>query len=255
MSDLEHSVLTSLDASDPRLYPFLPELLTDLDDLGADPALIERLLVSTNTLPRQARVLDLGCGKGSATLHLLARHPWTALGLDGMPAFVTRARERAAALGISDRARFEVTDIRTWPGGEAFDAILLGAVGPVLGNTEATLRHVADWLTPLGVVVVDEAFHHEGKAGQDTPYHRSRQDLQAALDRAGFRVLAEAEESSGPNEEHQAMFEAIRRRAAALAQAHPEHRALFEGYVADQAREFAVLANDLVTTTLALGRA
>jgi hypothetical protein len=55
--------------------------------------------------------------------------------------------------------------------------------------------------------------------------------------------------------EHQAMFAAIRARAEALARRHPEDRALFEAYVAEQAREFEILGQEVVDVLLLLGRA
>lgn len=256
MSDLEASVLASLDGTDPRLYPYLPELLQDLDDLGAVPALIEQLLSGQADLPDLARVLDLGCGKGSVALHLLQRHSWTALGLDGMPAFVERARQRALALGLAERCRFEVADIRTWAGEGCFDIIVLGAIGPVLGDTETTLRRLDAWLAAAGRVVVDEVHVPEGAASRNAAYNRTRAELQAAIARAGFRILAEAQEAeAGRAGDHRAMFEAIRARADALARRHPGDRALFEAYIASQAQEFEILEQEVVDLTLLLGRA
>jgi cyclopropane fatty-acyl-phospholipid synthase-like methyltransferase len=255
MSDLELSVLTSLDGTDRRLFPYLPELLQDLDDLGAVPGLIGELLEGEAGLPSSARVLDLGCGKGSVALHLLQRHPWTALGLDGMPAFLARARERAAALGLAQRCRFEVADIRAWPGEGRFEVIVLGAVGAVLGDVETTLRRLDPWLAPGGRVVLDAVCIPEGAASRNAAYTQTRADLQAALARAGFRLLAEAQEpAAGRADDHQAMFEAIRTRAEALARRHPEDRPLFEAYVASQAQEFEVLAQEVVDSTLLLVR-
>lgn len=256
MSDLALSVVTSLDGTDPRLLPFLPELLLDLDDLGVSPALVEQLLSHQAHLPAQASLLDLGCGKGSVSLRLLQRHPWVALGLDAMPAFLERARARAEALGLAERCRFEVADIRAWEGGGRFDLIVLGAVGPVLGDVETTLRRLDAWLAPGGLVVVDEVFRLEGAASRNATCHQTRGELMASIVRAGFCLLAEAQEpGDGRADDHRAMFEAIRTRAGALALRHPEDRALLEAYVANQALEFDILAREVVDVTLLLGRA
>lgn len=256
MSDLALSVLTSLDGTDRRLLPYLPELLRDLDDLGAVPALIEQLLSCHADLPAQARVLDLGCGKGSVSLHLLQRHPWTALGLDGMPAFVERARQRADALGLAERCRFEVADIRAWAGEGRFEVIVLGAIGPVLGDAETTLRRLDAWLAPAGRVVMDVVYLPEGSTCRNATYNQTRIELMAAIARPGFCLLAEVQETeAGRADEHRAMFEAIRTRAEALARRHPEDRALFEAYVANQAQEFEILGQEVVDVTLLLGRA
>ncbi|MCL4820917.1 MAG: class I SAM-dependent methyltransferase [Vicinamibacteria bacterium] len=255
MSDLELSILASLDGNDLRLLPYLPELLQDLDDLGASPAQIESLLSAQTGLPAAARVLDLGCGKGSVALHLLERHPWVALGVDGMSAFVERARQRAEALGLAERCRFEVADIRDWPGAGHFDVIVLGAVGPVLGDEVTTLRRLDAWLAPRGRVVMDAVYVPDGTASRNTSYNQTRGELLDAIARAGFGVLGEAQQAGADRaEEHSAMFEAIRARAAALAGRHPEDRALFEAYVADQAREFEILGQEIVDVLLLLGR-
>jgi len=256
MSDLALSVVTSLDGTDPRLLPYLPELLLDLDDLGLSPALVEQLLSRQASLPARARLLDLGCGKGSVPLHLLQRHPWVALGLDAMPAFVERARARAEALGLAERCRFEVADIRAWAGEGRFDVIVLGAIGPVLGDAETTLRRLDAWLAPGGLVVMDAVHGLEGTTSRNAAYDQTRGELMASIARAGFRPLAEAQEpADGRAEEHRAMFEAIRTRAEALAQRYPADRALFEAYVANQAQEFEILAQEVVDVTLLLGRA
>lgn len=256
MSDLALSVLASLDGTDPRLYPYLPELLLDLDDLGAVPALIEQLLSDHGNPAGPARVLDLGCGKGSVSLHLLQRHPWTALGLDGMPAFVERARARANALGLTESCRFEVADIREWAGEGRFEIIVLGAIGPVLGDAETTLRRLDPWLAPEGRVVMDAVYLPDGASCRNASYHQTRSQLLDSIARAGFRLLGEGQEPEADRtDHHRAMFEAIRTRAEALARRHPDDRSLFAAYVAHQAQEFEILAQEVVDVTLLLGRA
>jgi SAM-dependent methyltransferase len=53
------------------------------------------------------RVLDVGCGTGEHTL-LAAAHGADAMGVDGAPRAIERARDKAAARGLA--ARFEVGD-------------------------------------------------------------------------------------------------------------------------------------------------
>jgi len=238
MDDLEASVLASLDGQDPDLLPLLPELLADLEGLGSDALLIEGLLAGR--LPSDARLLDLGCGKGAVTLHLLARHPWTALGLDGLPAFIQRARERALELGLADRCRFEVADIRSWGGDGRFDAILLGAIGPILGPLDATLAHLEPWLAPGGMVFLDACCSLGELPAEGLETHAQ---LMARIHQANYRVLAEVE-GLGPDRDadHQRMFDAIARRVEALIQRQPEHRDRVGPYVQNQARGVRRLA-------------
>ncbi len=111
---LQNSILESLDAYDARLWPFIPELLKDLCGLGSDPMLIERMLSEHKDITDRASLLDLGCGKGAVSHRLVLNSNRHALGVDGMPAFIEEARERAQRMGIEARCRFEVADIRTW---------------------------------------------------------------------------------------------------------------------------------------------
>jgi cyclopropane fatty-acyl-phospholipid synthase-like methyltransferase len=68
------------------------------------------------------RVLDAGCGTGEHTL-LAAAHGAQAVGVDVSPRAIGRAREKAAARGLT--ARFEVGDARDFtPLGLTFDTVI-----------------------------------------------------------------------------------------------------------------------------------
>jgi tRNA1(Val) A37 N6-methylase TrmN6 len=58
-----------------------------------------------------ARVLDLGCGVGSASLCLAWRIPVQVTGLDREPAFLAAAHANAGANGMADRVRFVAGDV------------------------------------------------------------------------------------------------------------------------------------------------
>jgi SAM-dependent methyltransferase len=254
ITDLERSILISLDGEDPRLMPFIPELLEDLFQLGADPALIENLLSTQNDLPQSMSILDLGCGKGAVSLYLAEKRQWQVLGVDGMPSFVETATARAAKIGLSHLCRFELADIRIWATCQTFDAVILGAIGPVLGQTTETLLHVAPFLGSRGKVVVDEAFIQEGVICRNQIY-RSREDVLASIARAGFHLVTEARSEEHSQEaENTAMLAAIRRRAESLNQKHPHLKEIFEAYVSAQEREFSVLEEDVMCVTLLLAK-
>jgi hypothetical protein len=103
---------------------------------------------------------------------------------------------------------------------------------------------------------MDAVYVPDGASCRNASYNQTRGELTASIARAGFRLLAEAQEPEDNRaDDHRAMFEAIRTRAEALSQRHPEDRALFEAYVADQAREFEILGQEVVDLTLLIGRA
>lgn len=71
---------------------------------------------------RPLRILDLACGGGDVTIDLVRRAqrrglPVMVTGIDRAPEAVALAREQAARAGVTDRLRFEITDVLNdpWP--------------------------------------------------------------------------------------------------------------------------------------------
>ena len=68
MKTIEESVLASLDGSDKELFPYLTYILQDLWEIGANPAVIIKLIDNQFTIGNNLKVLDLGCGKGAVSI-------------------------------------------------------------------------------------------------------------------------------------------------------------------------------------------
>ncbi len=94
-SQLEREIAGSLDA-DPVLIPFLPELLADLDELGSSAEQVVGVLAPL-ALPRAARVLELGCGKGVVAVRLASEFGFSVLAVDGGRAAEVRSAGRLHA--------------------------------------------------------------------------------------------------------------------------------------------------------------
>ena len=75
--------------------------------------------VATLALPRNARVLEIGCGDGSRLSYLASTHGWQVVGVDPSQKAVEKARARGvtAEQMTADRLRFDDA---------SFDAILFG---------------------------------------------------------------------------------------------------------------------------------
>ena len=101
------------------------------------------------------RTLVLGCGTGLDVKHLPVETPVTLV--DAVPAMVRRARRRAAARGMTGRAR--VADARALPFGEdTFDLVLLHSFLSVVSDPVAALRETARVLAPGGRVSIYDKF-------------------------------------------------------------------------------------------------
>lgn len=91
-----------------------------LDRRQAQIELIEELLLwagynghNTENIPQN--IIDVGCGIGGSTLHLAQKFGSTATGITLSPVQASRAKERAAEVGLDNRVRFEVANALEMP--------------------------------------------------------------------------------------------------------------------------------------------
>src|SRR5207249_11633291 len=75
-------------------------------DTGITPPEVERFVASH----APGRALDLGCGTGTNAVYL-ARHGWSALGVDFVGRAIAKARQRAASAGLAERCEFRMGDV------------------------------------------------------------------------------------------------------------------------------------------------
>ncbi len=237
---LDEEVAASLEVEDPALMPYLPALLQDLESLGSDPEDTVEVLREAGLAPG-ARVLELGCGKG-ATARAVARElGCQVVGVDGFAPFVAEARRAAEAEGLSARCGFRHADLRdvVREGGD-YDAVLLISVGPVFGDHGATVKALRGCVRPGGFLLLDDMYLAPGAGGQVPEYaaYAEHEETLRRLTAHGDRLVAERawspEQLAALNVKN---TEAIARRAAELARAHPEAAALLEGFVATQREE------------------
>jgi SAM-dependent methyltransferase len=86
-------------------------------DTGVTPPELERFVQSH----APGRALDLGCGTGTNVV-FLARHGWTAVGVDFAGRAIARARRRAREAGVT--ATFQVGDVTRLDVAGPFDLAL-----------------------------------------------------------------------------------------------------------------------------------
>jgi SAM-dependent methyltransferase len=118
--------------------------------LPAVPGLVERL-------ERGIRVVDVGCGLGSATIILAEAFPAsTFVGVDYHEESVRRATLAARGAGVSDRVRFEVGDASSYAG--SFDLACYFDALHDMGDPVGSLAHTRDLLAEGGQVLAVEPF-------------------------------------------------------------------------------------------------
>ncbi len=103
--------------------------------------------------PRDAFILDVGCGSGWTTL-FLAEAGYRAHGVDLVPANIELCRQRAQRWGSS--ARFEVADMDDLPAGGPADVVLIFDALHHSTRQAAVLEGVARRLKPGGWLLLGE---------------------------------------------------------------------------------------------------
>jgi cyclopropane fatty-acyl-phospholipid synthase-like methyltransferase len=229
---------------DPALLPFVPELLADLDELGSDTDLIVAT-VQDLKLPKTARVLDLGCGKGETAIEIASTLELKVLGVDLFAPFIELCRERAEQAGVEQRCIFRCADILKLAGNiEPTDVAIFAALGDVLGPLDETIGAIRKLVKPGGYMIISDDFIEEAAPTSLPSYDEyvSHEETLRRLQAHGDIVEREIIEPDAEKEDEGAL---IRRRALALAEKHPELAAAFRKFADDQDRAYEYIAAHL----------
>ncbi len=129
-------------------------------------------VLSMLELQPQARVLDVGCGKGEMLVRLAARRGARGVGVDPNADLLAEAKARAAARVPQGDLSFHAVSIGDFdaaPG--SFDAAMCVGSTEAYGGYRDTLRELAATVRPHGRMLVGERFWR----------HRPHPDYLAAL--------------------------------------------------------------------------
>ncbi len=255
MNSVEESVVRAMDGTDTALFSFLPYILQDSWELGTDPAVVLSLLREHNAHDDTLSLLDLGCGKGAVSVRAAERFGCRCHGIDGIPAFIADAQRYAREAGVQHLCRFEAGDIREAVATQkGFDIVVLGSVGPVLGNYTETLTAVARCMRPNGKVILDD-WYLDDASNFSHPQVVKRHAMLEQIKAAGMDVIVE---EVMPRERlvetDNALSRAIERRCHELTAMHPEKEALFVDYVRRQREMNHMLENEVTCATMLLQR-
>ncbi|TVQ69863.1 MAG: class I SAM-dependent methyltransferase [Balneolaceae bacterium] len=269
---LEESVVAAMDGTDPEIYPYLPYILQDVWEMGASPEVMVRLARRHAPQHRELAVIDLGCGKGAVSVALARMLPCRCLGIDAIDAFIEEARQKALAFGVADRCSFTTGDIREWverrqvgkglsrskvPAATTapkFDLIVLGAIGPVLGDYFETLTRLSSCLAHDGIILIDDGYIPDGSTFTH-PLIQRKNEIDRQIVRAGMKLVdKEVIGTDDMQASNKAIHQPLIRRCRELMEKHPEQHHLFEGYIRKQEEEIDILENRIVCSTMVVKR-
>lgn len=254
-TDLETEIAFAME-TEAVLLQHLPFLLQDLPSLSGDDQDVIDVLKEAG-LPKGCAVLDLGCGRGDILIRLAKAFDAHVTGFEGHTGFVRQARQAAEAAGLSERCRFVAGDLRGAFAEEArYDAVLMIAVGPVLGDMAATVGALRTLTKAGGLIVIGDGYLEDGTPPTDAYVtYADRATTDAALTRFGETIVARRERGPALAAFNDLTLTAVPRRAEVLKAKHPEIAAELDAYVARQFEEVALMDGPVVPAIWALRRA
>jgi cyclopropane fatty-acyl-phospholipid synthase-like methyltransferase len=255
MKSMEECAVTSLDGSEKELFPYLPCILQDLWEMGSDPDLIIEAIERHKGKQSSMGILDLGCGKGAVSIKIAEKLHCNCLGIDAIKEFIEEAKKKSSEYGVQNLCTFEEADIRVKIDSLAsYDVVVLGSIGPVLGDCYSTLSRVSKVLKPDGIIIYDDGYILPDSDYVHPKIMRKDFILQQ-IKEAGMNLIDELfNHKDDIKSSDDYIFDKIENRCKELIQQYPDKRFLFEDYIKKQIEENDVLENRIICSMMVIKR-
>jgi ubiquinone/menaquinone biosynthesis C-methylase UbiE len=253
MKSIEECVVIAMDGSDKELFPFLPYILQDIWEFGADPDAIIKLIRKYCSNITELKVLDLGCGKGAVSVKISQKLGCTCYGIDAIPEFVEIARQKATEYKVNHLCIFEIGDIREKVKDlSGYDVVILGAIGPVFGDYFSTLATLAKCINENGIFIIDDAYINDN-SDFSHPLMFKKSEILQQIEKAGMDLVEnDIMDKDDIVDSGDSIFDNLKKRCRELIEKHPNKQNLFYDYIRKQEIENDVLENKVIGTTLVI---
>ena len=252
---LEDSIAAALECDNTRLLKYMPYILQDFWDIGTSPQEVIKIIKKYKSDYSTLKVLDLGSGKGAVSINIASELKCNCFGIDGMEEFVKFSIDKAKEFSVTNICAFEKNDIRTRIKTLGkYDVIILGAIGPVLGNYYATLLQLTSLLNKSGIIIVDDAYTDDDCI-KDYPNILRKSELIKQINNAGMELIDELvvhDEIPAIDDEYEKQFKDLQKRCMELVEKHPEDKEMFFDYVERQREEYNILSSEITPALLVI---
>lgn len=242
---------------EPKLLRWIPELLADFDALGSDTGRIVTVLEGLD-LPDDARIVDLGCGKGAVSVAVAAALGYRVEGIELFEPFIESCKRCASVADVDHLCHFRHGDIVKLAGRiEPADVVIYTALGDVLGPFETVVDVVRRFVPVGGFMLIGEGYIEPGEPSGFAGFenYSSRDEMLRQLQSHGDALVHEWIDTGDRSTDYAREIKQIRQRAERLIEQHPELETGLMHYVADQQREYEFLAEHFVPAIWVLQRA
>jgi cyclopropane fatty-acyl-phospholipid synthase-like methyltransferase len=255
MKTIEESVVTAMDGSDKELFPYIPYILQDLWEIGADPDAIIKLINKHFTNCTDLKVLDLGCGKGAVSIKVSKALGCNCYGIDAIPEFIVFAQQKALEFKVDHLCTFETGDIREKAKElSGYDIIILGAIGPVFGDYYTTLTILSKCINKNGILIIDDGYI-ENNSDYSHPLIQKQNSILQQIDWAGMQLIEDnIMKQNNIKDSDDYIFDNLKKRCYELIDKYPDKKELFINYIQKQVEENDVLENKVICTTLVISK-
>jgi len=247
IKSVEESITAAMEDFNINLIKYYPYILQDFWEMGTPSEEIIKLIIKHKQNYKNLNVLDVGSGKGAVLIKIASELKCKCLGIDAMNDFVIFSNNKAKEYSVDDICTFETNDIRTRINTLGkYDIIILGAIGPVLGDYYNMLTQLAPHLNKDGLIVIDDAYIKDGQS-TDYPGVMQKSDIIKQTKNAGMEIIDEItiNEIPGTDEGYLREFENLQKRCLELVEKYPESKNMFLDYVKTQKKLYEKLSNEV----------
>ncbi|MFT3993611.1 MAG: class I SAM-dependent methyltransferase [Dysgonomonas sp.] len=254
MKTTEESVVIAMDGLDTAIFPFIPYILQDFEEIGTSLEEVITLLQRNTELDSEFNILDLGCGKGGVSIRLSQRFKCHCLGLDAIKEFIAEANEKVNKLGINSLCEFKVADIREEIKSLGkYDVIILGAIGQVYGNYYETISTLLPHLKHNGVIIINDAYI-ETPSDVPHPSVLNKEEMLKQIEQSNMKIVDEIRADEETYEDNNEDLQLLTNRCNELIAKYPEKSSLFNEYIDNQSKEYSSFETNIICSIMILKR-
>lgn len=172
-------------------------------------------------------------------------------GIDAIPEFIAEASGKACEYGVIGRCCFETGDIRKRLASlSGNDTLILGVIGPVLGDYAATFSGLSGHLNDGGVIIIDDGYIDINNDFLH-PLILRRQDIEEQTAASGMKIIDEVIIGKDDiRDSDDDIFWSLKKRCVELAEKHSDQQNLFDIYFRKQEYKNDVLETKIVCSVM-----